>query len=147
MLGVFAPELTEIFARALNELGSRRAWVVHGSDGMDEITVTGPTRVTQLCEGRIKTFEFDPQQVLNSDAAAADALAGGDPAANAAITRGILEGTDHGPRRDVVLLNAAAGIWAGERADSFDEALLLARQSLESGKAAEKLSGLVRESQ
>lgn len=146
VLGVFAPELTETFARVLQTLGCRRAWVVHGSDGMDEITVTGPTRVTQLLDGGLKTFAFEPQRALDREPASLADLAGGDPRENAAIIRGILEGRDQGPRRDVVLLNAAAGIWAGERADSFPEALVLARQSLESGRAAGKLDGLIRES-
>ncbi len=146
VLGVFDAALTETFACVLDALGVRRAWVVRGSDGMDEITITGPTRVTQLLEGAIRTFEFDPQQVMNKDAAQLAALAGGEPRENAAITRGILEGLDQGPRADIVLLNAAAGIWAGERAESFAEALSMARESLESGHAAEKLADLVRES-
>lgn len=146
VLGVFAPDLTEVFAKVLHALGVRRAWVVHGSDGMDEITVTGSTRVTELNAGKMKTFEFDPRQVFGFDPTSLEDLAGGDPRKNAAIVRDILEGREQGARRIVTLLNAAAGIWAGEKAESFADAMKLAVQSLESGCAAEKLTGLINES-
>ncbi len=97
IIGVFAAELTEPFAMALEALGSRRAFVVHGHDGMDEITVCGPTRISELAEGRIRTYDFDPIRFIG-EYASPDDIAGGDPARNAGIIREILGGAK-GPRR------------------------------------------------
>ncbi len=141
ILGVFAPDLTEPFAAVLRELGSRRAFIVHGHDGLDEITVTAPTRVTELRDGRIRTCELDPLPLIGAYHPAA-ALQGGEPSVNAAITRRVLAGEPGAPR-DIVLLNAAAGIVAGGRADSIEAGFELARQSLDSGRAAAALEALV----
>lgn len=142
VLGVFAPELTEMFAHTLKELGSRRALVVHGLDGLDEITVTGPTRVCELRNGQVKTYELSAELVFGETARPED-LAGGDAAENAAILRGILDGSVTGPKRNVALINAAAAIVAGEKADRIEDALTLAARSIDSGAALEKLTQLI----
>lgn len=140
ILGVFAAELTEPFARVLSELGSRRAFVVHGNDGLDEITVTTTTRITELNAGKISTYEFAPLPYLGEYHSLA-AIAGGDPSLNAGILRRVLGG-EKGPARDIVLLNAAAGIAAGGKAATFKEGFQLARQSIDSGNALKALNGL-----
>ncbi|MEI6971874.1 MAG: anthranilate phosphoribosyltransferase [bacterium] len=144
ILGVFSAELTETFAAVLKELGSKRALVVHGNDGMDEITTTTTTRISELRDGRITTREFDPLQHVDGYATLAD-LAGGDPQVNAAITRNVLAGIK-GPHRDIVCLNAAGAIIAGGRADDFETAVSLARKAIDSGKAMQALEALVKAS-
>lgn len=142
VLGVFSPSLTQPLAEVLRLLGSNRAWVVHGSDGLDEITSTGPTRVSELNDGRVSSYDFDPRPLIGDFASKAD-LAGGDAAANAEIVRGILRG-EKGPRRDIVCLNAAAAlVVAGVVADMKD-GWARAQQAVDSGRAALTLEGLVR---
>jgi anthranilate phosphoribosyltransferase len=145
VVGVFAPELTEMFAQVLLRLGSKRVWVVHGHDGMDEITLTGPTRVSELRDGCIRTYDLDPYQFVESLARPED-LQGGDPALNAEITRAILSGVK-GPRRDIVCLNAAAGILVGGKAATLEEGYKLAGQSIDTGCAMKALTGLVERTQ
>jgi len=140
LLGVYAPELTEMFASALNHLGARRAMVVHGHDGLDEISVCAPTRISELKEGLVKTFDLSPEQFFGSLAEPA-ALAGGDSAANAAITRDILDGT-RGDRRNVVVLNAAAALICAGKAADFPAGIRLAEESIDSGAARDKLESL-----
>ena len=141
LLGVYAPELTEMFAQALNKLGTRRAFVVHGHDGLDEISVCAPTRISELNEGTIKTYDITPEEFFGESADENDLL-GGDVADNVAITRNILEGREKGPKRNVVLLNSAAALVAAGNADSIRTGLKLAEQSIDSGKAMEKLTAL-----
>ncbi|MEI8352431.1 MAG: anthranilate phosphoribosyltransferase [bacterium] len=141
VLGVFAPELTELFAEVLRRLGSRRVFVVHGHDGMDEITVTGTTRITELRDGSLRTYNFDPLSVIE-DYTDVSSLAGGDAAVNAAITRAVLGG-EPGPRRDIVCLNAAAGLVAGGKAHDLVEGFKLAAQAIDTGSALRALEGLV----
>ncbi len=141
VVGVFAPELTETFAEVLRRLGSKRVFVVHGHDGMDEITVTGTTRVSELRDGVIRTYDLDPYQFIESLAKPED-LRGGDPATNAAITRAVLSG-EKGPRRDIVCLNAAAGIVAGGKAGTLRAGYEMAGESIDSGRAMLALAGLV----
>ena len=141
VLGVFAPELTEMFAHVLRELGCRRAYVVHGLDGLDEITCTDATRVTELRDGDVKTSELLPEMLVGHTYDP-DALAGGIPEKNAGILKNVLSGEAGGPR-DVVLLNAAAAIVAGEKADRLEEGLELARDSIDSGAALAKLETLI----
>lgn len=140
ILGVFAPELTESFAEVLRSLGSKRSFIVHGRDGLDEITVTTTSRVTELRDGRVRTYELDPLPLIGAFSAI-EALKGGAPKENAAIIRGILSGK-RGPSRDIVLLNAAAGIVAGGKADTLESGFKLAEASIDSGQAAAKLQGL-----
>ncbi|MCK5804282.1 MAG: anthranilate phosphoribosyltransferase, partial [Lentisphaeria bacterium] len=122
VLGVFAPELTEVFAEVLNALGCRRAFVVHGEDGLDEITCTGSTRISELRDGQVKTYQFAPEMLIGETFDIED-LAGGDPNENARILRAVLDGSEKGARRMVVLLNAAAAIVAGEKADTMNDGL------------------------
>ena len=143
LLGVYAPELTEMFARALKLLGTKRAFVVHGHDGLDEISVCAPTRVAELTEnGDIKSYDIHPEQFFSEPADPAD-LTGGDPETNAKITLGILKG-EKGPRRNVVLLNAAAALKAAGKAEDLPGGLTLAAQAVDTGAAMEKLESLAR---
>jgi anthranilate phosphoribosyltransferase len=141
LIGVYASDLTEKVAGVLNELGSERAFVVHGSDGLDEITLTGPTRVSELNGGQISTREISPGD-FGLETVAAEALAGGDAAHNAQILREVLDGKQ-GPQRDVVLLNAAAAIAAGGLAEDMAAGIAIARESIDSGKARQALDRLV----
>ncbi len=146
VLGVFAPELTEMFAQALRRLGCRRAFVVHGEDGLDEMTCTGDSRVSELRDGQVRTYTLSADMVLGEVYDIED-LAGGAAEENARILKGILDGSVRGAPRAVVLLNSAAAIVAGEKADTLEEGLGLAAQSIDSGAALDKLNVLIRESQ
>nr|MDJ0991139.1 anthranilate phosphoribosyltransferase [Desulfobacterales bacterium] len=141
LIGVYAPELTEMFAQTLRLLGSRQAYVVHGHDGLDEITICAPTRISELKDGQVRTFNLDPSTYFGDQARAED-LAGGDPAANAAITQTVLDG-EKGPRRNVVLLNAAAALVAAGKAEDFADGIDLARKAIDDGAAKAKLDELV----
>lgn len=145
IIGVFAPELTEPFADVLRLLGSRRAFVVHGHDGMDELTTTAASRVSELCDGQVRTYELDPLEFIG-DYANADDLRGGEPSDNADIARRVFSG-EKGPCRDIVCLNAAAAIVAGGRADNIAEGWSLACESLDTGRARAALDGLVEATQ
>jgi len=142
VVGVYSVELVEKLAEALSMLGLHRAMVVHGLDGLDEITITGPTRVAEVREGSVRTYEVTPEE-FGIERAPIEDISGGDAAANAAIIREILSGRKS-PKRDVVLLNAAAALVAAGRADHVAEALPLAARSIDSGAAAEKLEAMVR---
>jgi anthranilate phosphoribosyltransferase len=141
LLGVYAPQLTEMFAEALRLLGTRRALVVHGHDGLDEISVCAPTRVTELKDGLIRTYDIDPERFLGRRATPAE-VAGGDPARNSEIARGVLAG-DKGACRDVVVLNAAAALVAAGKTDTIEAGMRLAAESIDSGSARRKLDELV----
>lgn len=141
LLGVFAPQLTEMFAEALRLLGARSAFVVHGHDGLDEISVCAPTRVSQLENDMIRTYDIYPEQYFGR-LAESDQMTGGDPAENAAITRMILTG-EKGPKRDVVLLNTAAALVACRKAADLKTGIALAEQAIDSGAALGKLEALV----
>ena len=141
VLGVFAPELTEMFAKTLDHLGVKRAFVVHGHDGMDEITTADLTRITELDQGRIRTYDLNPTDFFEDFADPAD-LAGGDAQLNAAITQTVLSG-EKGAKRDIILINAAAGLTAAGKADSLRDGISLAAQTIDSGKAMDKLNQLI----
>ncbi len=145
LLGVYAPELTEMFAQAAKLLGAKRAFAVHGHDGLDEISVCAPTRISELKDSMIRTYDITPEQFFGKIAYPEDML-GGDSQKNAKITRKILEG-EKGPRRDVVLLNASAALVAVGKAVDFNEGISLAQTSIDSGAAAAKLEKLVRYTQ
>jgi len=142
VVGVYSLDLVEKLAEALSMLGVRRALVVHGLDGLDEITITGPTRVAEARDGTLRSYEVEPEEFGMTRATLAD-LAGGDATENAAIIRAILNG-QKSPRRDVVILNAAAALVAAGRADHVGEAIPLAAQSIDSGAAAAKLEALAK---
>ena len=141
LLGVFDGALTEALAGVLRELGSERALVVHGSDGLDEITLTGPTQVSELKDGQVSTRQIHPGD-FGLQTVSAEALKGGDADCNARILRGVLDG-EEGPQRDVVLLNSAAAIVVGGRAEDITAGLEVARESIDSGKARRSLDRLV----
>jgi anthranilate phosphoribosyltransferase len=130
-----------MFADALKLLGSRRAIVVHGHDGLDEISVCAPTRVSELKNGRIETYDLMPEQYLGESADPAS-IQGGDPETNADITRQVLSG-EKGPCRNVVVLNAAAALVAADQAADIPAGIRQAECAIDSGAAAGKLEQLV----
>jgi anthranilate phosphoribosyltransferase len=138
VIGVFDPSLTELLAVALRNLGSRRAFVVHGMDGLDELSTLGRTRVTELQDGAVRTYELTPDEVGLPVATAADLASAGSSDGNASLAREVLEGRP-GPRRDIVLLNAAAALVAGGAAGSLHEGIQQAAKSIDSGAAAARL--------
>ncbi len=142
VVGVYSLDLVEKVAEALSMLGAHRALVVHGLDGLDEITITGPTRIAEVRGGNVRTYEVTPEEFGMKRARLED-ICGGDAAANAIIIREILAGKKS-PKRDVVLLNAAAALVAAGKAEHLGEALPLAAQSIDSGSAATKLEALVK---
>ncbi len=142
VVGVYSLDLVEKLAEALSMLGLHRALVVHGLDGLDEITITGMTRVAEAREGSVRCYEVEPEEFGMARATLAD-ISGGDATGNAAIIRAILGG-EKSPRRDVVLLNAAAALVAAGRADRIAESIPLAAESIDSGAAEEKLERLVK---
>jgi anthranilate phosphoribosyltransferase len=142
VVGVYSLELVEKLAEALSMLGLHRALVVHGLDGLDEITITGPTRVAEAREGSVRSYEVEPEE-FGMARATLQEISGGDARENAAIIRAILGG-EQSPRRNVVLLNAAAALVAAGRADRIADAVPLAAQSIDSGAAAGKLDALAR---
>jgi anthranilate phosphoribosyltransferase len=137
VLGVYAPELTETLANVLKNLGSDHVFVVHGADGLDEITITDKTHVSQLADGQVRSFTIDPEDfgISKSDISS---LVGGTAEENARMTLDILKG-EKGPKRDIVLLNSAAAIMAGGKAANLVEGIQLAAESIDSGKALGKL--------
>jgi anthranilate phosphoribosyltransferase len=141
LIGVYDPKLTEMFAGVLRNLGTKRAFVVHGADGLDEATITGETRVSELKEGAVTTYNLDPVDFFGRTFEGAG-LRGGDSTANAAITRDILAGKDGAPRK-IVLLNAALAIVAGGRAETVGEGIKVAEDCIDSGAARGKLEALI----
>lgn len=142
LIGVYDGKLTEMFASVIRELGTKRAYIVHGLDGLDEATVTGETRVTELKDGLITTFNLDPVTYFGKTYPLDD-LAGGTPRENADITRAILSGKEKGAKRDIVLLNAALAIVAAGKAERIEEGIDVARHGIESGEAMRKLERLI----
>lgn len=141
LLGVFAPELTEMFASALKLLGAKRAMVVHGHDGLDEISVCAPTRVSELKDARISTYDISPETFFGQRAAPED-IEGGGPEINAEITTAILSG-EKGAKRDVVLINSAAALVITGRAENIASGVKLAEKAIDSGAARDKLDALI----
>ena len=141
MVGVFSKQWVLPLAQVLKNLGSEAVWVVHGSDGLDEITLTGPTFVAALEGGAIRSFEVSPEDV-GLKRVAGEALKGGDAAANAVALQSVLDGRPS-PYRDVALLNAAAALVVAGRAKDLKEGMTLGIQSIDSGAAAERLKRLI----
>jgi len=141
VVGVYSADLVEKLAEALSMLGLRRAMVVHGADGLDEITITGPTRIAEVREGTVRSYEVTPEEFGMTRGSIED-LSGGDAAENAAIIREILDGKES-PKRGVVLLNAAAALVAAGKADHLAQGMPLAEKSIDSGAAAGKLDALM----
>ncbi len=141
VMGVSDAELLDRIAESLKMLGVKRAFVVH-DQGMDEISLLGKTRIVELRDGNIKSFELDPGDYGIANASI-DTLGSGDAIANAAVMTDILVGKDRGPRRDIVVLNAAAAIVVAELADGFEQAIPRAEASIDGGKALHCLERLV----
>ncbi len=141
LLGVFAPELTEMFAQALQRLGAKRVLVVHGHDGLDEISVCAPTRICELDNGQITTYDLSPETYFGRRAEAEE-IAGGSPAENAAIAQDILSG-GKGAKRDIVLINAGAAFMAAGLAENMGQGIEMAKKSIDSGAALDKLQTLI----
>jgi len=141
VVGVYSAELVDKLAEALSMLGVRRALVVHGMDGLDEITITGPTRIAEVRDSEVHTYEVTPEE-FGMPRARLEDISGGDAAANAAIIRSVLDGTQSA-RRDVVLLNAAAALVAAGKANHLSDAVPLAVESIDSNAAKKKLNDIV----
>src|SRR5438046_795281 len=141
VIGVYSPTLTEPLARVLAELGTHRAYVVHGEDGLDEISNTGPSHISEVREGVVRSSTVRPEAFGLPRASIAD-LRGGDREENAEIIRAVLDG-EAGPRRDIVLMNASAALVAGGRGRDLKEGVAVAAQSIDSGAARGKLDALV----
>jgi anthranilate phosphoribosyltransferase len=142
LVGVPRPELTELVARSLAQLGAERAWVVHGADGLDEISISGYTKVSECRDGAVNTFYLHPADVGLPKSPAA-ALRGGDAGDNAAIARAVLSGQPGAPR-DIVLLNAAASLLIAGKVATIPAGLTMAADAIDSGRAAGVLEKLIR---
>jgi anthranilate phosphoribosyltransferase len=142
VVGVYSVELVEKLAEALSILGLRRALVVHGKDGLDEITITTSTRIAELRDGQVRTYEVTPEE-FGLQRSPLSEMAGGDASANAEIIRKVLRG-EKSARREVVLLNAAAALVAAGQADTLGDALPAVTESIDSGAALAKLEALVK---
>lgn len=141
VVGVYSADLVEKLAEALSELGLRRALVVHGRDGLDEITISGPSKVGEVRDGRVRVYEVEPEDVGLQRAPLSEIM-GGDAQQNAAIISAVLAG-ERSCRRDVVVLNAAAALVAAGHADRISEAVPLAAYAIDSGHARQRLQLLV----
>ena len=142
VLGVYDSKWVNPLAEVLRDLGSRRALVVHGFDGLDEITLTSETQVSELKNDNVSAFTIDPKEFGYSLCSAQD-LKGGSPEENAETIRGILQGAS-GPKTDIIVLNAAAAIYVGGKAESIERGILVAANSIGSGAANKKLEELCR---
>ncbi|PYQ80188.1 MAG: anthranilate phosphoribosyltransferase [Acidobacteria bacterium] len=141
IVGVPRPELTELMARALLMLGSKRAWVVHGADGIDEITTTGYTKISECCDGTVNTFYLHPADV-GLPKAAPQALVGGDAHENARIAERVLAG-ERGPARDIVLLNAGAALFIAGAAPSVEHGIAMGSRAIDRGDARRTLDHMI----
>jgi anthranilate phosphoribosyltransferase len=141
LLGVYDPRWLEPLAQALRNLGSKRVWLIHGADGLDEASTTGPSFVTALEHGAIRSFEITPESAGLPRAALAD-LKGGTPAVNAAALRAVLAG-EKSPYRDIALLNAAAALVVAEKAEDLRDGVAQAAAAIDAGRAADTLRKLI----
>ncbi len=142
VVGVYDPSLTDLIAKAMSNLGVERGFVVSGEDCMDEFTLTGRTVVSEIKLGEVITYEVTPEQ-FGFKRASLGELKGGDVAENAEITAGILRGEVQGAKRDIVLLNAGATLYAGGIASNMEEGIRLSEESIDSGRAYGVLEKLV----
>ncbi|MBM2825806.1 MAG: anthranilate phosphoribosyltransferase, partial [Dehalococcoidales bacterium] len=145
VLGVADGTLLEKMTSVLKSLGSQHALVVHGDDGLDEITLTSKTQVCELNNGSIRSYAIAPED-FGFSRTSPDSLKGGTAAENAMLLRSVLAG-EHGPRRDVVLMNTAAALMAGDRVASLQKGIDLAREALDNGRALSKLEQFIAVSQ
>jgi anthranilate phosphoribosyltransferase len=141
LIGIYSGELVSMIAHVLKNLGSVRAMVVHGLEGLDEISLCGPTKVAELHDGEVKEYVIEPEQ-FGLKRCRLEELHGGSPSQSAAIVRGVLDGKT-GPARDVILLNSGAALYVSARAATIQDGIRLASESIDSGKARRKLEQLV----
>ena len=141
LIGVFAPQWIVPLAEVLRDLGHQRAWVVHGAGGLDEVSTLGPTQVAELKDGKVTTFEISPAEA-GLETTTIDRLVGGDREHNAAKLKALLSG-EAGPYRDIVVLNSAAALIVGGKAENLREGAELAAKAIDSGAALKVLEGLV----
>lgn len=138
VLGVFAPELTEVIAEALKNLGTEHALVVHGMDKLDEISVSNKTKVSELKDGKVKTYFIEPKDFGLNESPSSE-LKGGEADENAQIIKDIFTGKLEGAKKDILVMNAGAVLYVGKKADSLADGIKLAKEIIESGKAMEKV--------
>ena len=143
VVGVYSPSLTEVIAGTMANLGVNRGFVVSGEDNMDEFTLTGPSTVSEIKDGKVETYEITPEQ-FGLNRCKIEELQGGDGTVNAQITKDILSGKERGAKRDIVLLNAGATLYIGGKADSIEEGIRIAGETIDSGKAMETLEAMVK---
>jgi anthranilate phosphoribosyltransferase len=143
LVGVFAGDYVRPVAEALRALGAEKALVVHGTDGLDEVTVTGPTRVAEVSDGGVTEYEISPEQ-FGLPHHEPDGLLGGDAHLNARVLKDVLSGEEEGAARDVILLNAGAAVYVSGRAKALEEGVRLAAESIANGAATEALESFVR---
>jgi anthranilate phosphoribosyltransferase len=141
LIGIYSGELVSMIAHVLKNLGSVRAMVVHGLEGLDEISLCGPTKVAELRDGEVKEYVIEPEQ-FGLKRCRLEELHGGSPSQSAVIVRGVLDGKT-GPTRDVILLNSGAALYVGASAATLQDGIRLAAESIDSGKARRKLEQLV----
>ena len=142
LLGVYKPELLETVSRVAMDLGYTRGLFVHGTDGLDELSLLGETQVCELRDGRLLRYTLTPEELGLKRCTLAD-IATGTPAENADTIRNVFSGKERGSRRDAILLNAAGALYIGERADSIEKGIALAADLIDSGRAEQKLQALV----
>lgn len=142
LVGVYSPDLTEVVAKAMKELGVTNAMVVSGEDNMDEITLTGKTTISEIKDGAVRTYKITPEQ-FGMKRVSLKELQGGDSQENARITNNILSGMERGAKRDVVLLNAGAALYVGGVADSIGAGIILAAKAIDTQMALQTLEKLV----
>jgi anthranilate phosphoribosyltransferase len=143
VLGTASIELAATMAQVRHNLGSERSWLVAGHGGLDEMTTTGPTHVFEVTPEGVTEFEVTPEEAGVDPAPSLDALAGGSPDDNASIFTAIADGSEHGPRRDVVVLNAAAGLVVADEATNLAEGVKMAGEAIDQGRVAQKVADLV----
>ena len=143
VVGVYSPSLTEVIAGTMANLDVKRGFVVSGEDNMDEFTLTGPSTVSEIKDGKVETYEITPEQFGLKRCKIED-LQGGDGTVNAQITKDILSGKERGAKREIVLLNAGAALYIGGKAESIEEGISIAGETIDSGKAMETLEAMVK---
>lgn len=143
VVGVYSPSLTEVIAGTMANLDVKRGVVVSGEDNMDEFTLTGSSTVSEIKDGKVETYEITPEQFGLKRCKIED-LQGGDGTVNAQITKDILSGKERGAKREIVLLNAGAALYIGGKAESIEEGIRIAGETIDSGKAMETLEAMVK---
>ncbi|MCI7243326.1 MAG: anthranilate phosphoribosyltransferase [Lachnobacterium sp.] len=143
VVGVYSPSLTEVIAGTMANLDVKRGFVVSGEDNMDEFTLTGPSTVSEIKDGKVETYEITPEQFGLKRCKIED-LQGGDGTVNAQITKDILSGKERGAKREIVLLNAGAALYIGGKTESIEEGIRIAGETIDSVKAMETLEAMVK---